>query len=121
MEERHPEFLNIVLTDVNQRGIFGNTVLHLASYRGNLEEVEALLTAGAEVNAEGETGNRPLHEAASKGHLAVVKRLLEAGAITNVLNDFEQRPQDLALLLDHHDVVAAIVAWNESRKAVKGN
>ncbi len=108
IEERHPEFLDVELNDVNQRGLFGNTVLHLAAWRGNLEEVEALLAAGADVNAEGETGDRPLHQAARNGHLAVVRRLLKAGAITNVLNDFEQRPQDLALLLEHHDVVAAI-------------
>ncbi len=117
MEERLPEFLDVELTNVDQRGHSGSTPLHLASWRGNFEEVEALLAAGASVNSEGNnTGDRPLHEAAREGHLSVVRRLLEAGASTEVLNDFEQRPKDLAVLLEHHDVVAAIDAWNESKK-----
>jgi ankyrin repeat protein len=81
MKERWPEFLDVELTNVNQRGHSGSTPLHLGRWRGNLEEVEALLAAGASVNSEGNsTGDRPLHETAREGHLSVVRRLLEAGA-----------------------------------------
>ena len=114
-DECYPDFIDVDLTDVNQHGKFGNTPLNIASKRGNLEEVEALLAAGANVDAEGEMGDRPLHDAAMQGHVAVVKRLLAAGASPNVENDHGSTPRSFAVSLEYPDVVAVIDAWNESR------
>ena len=116
IDERYPDFIDVVLTDVNQHGKFGNTPLNIASMRGKLDEVEALLAAGADVNAEGEMGDRPLHDAAMKGHVAVVNRLLAAGASPNVEDDHGFTPRSLAVSLKHHDVVAAIDDWVKSIK-----
>jgi uncharacterized protein len=115
IDERYPDFIDVILTDVNQHGKFGNTPLNLASKRGNLEEVEALLAAGANIEAEGEMGDRPLHDAAMEGHVTVVKRLLAAGASPNVKDDHGFTPRSLADSLGHYDVVAAIDAWNRSK------
>jgi ankyrin repeat protein len=52
---------------VNQFGNFGERPLHVASARGNLDEMAALIDAGAEINALGEIGNTPLQEAVGQG------------------------------------------------------
>jgi ankyrin repeat protein len=110
------DFLELPLTDVNQRGHHGTTPLHIASTRGDIEEVEALLAAGAKVNVKGESGYTPLHDAAGHGDVAVVKRLLAAGASLDITNDNGHNPRQVAVLLDRYDVVAAIDEW-EKRKA----
>jgi ankyrin repeat protein len=111
VDERYPDFIDVVLTDVNQHGAFGNTPLHIASMRGALNEIETLLAAGAKADAEGEMGDRPLHNAAMRGHGPVVKRLLEAGASPEVKDDHGFTPRSLAVSLGHHDVVAIIDSW----------
>jgi hypothetical protein len=61
----------------------GRTPLHDAAGRGALDEVEALLTAGADVNAvfaQRDLRWTPLCAAVLNDHLVVVKRLLDAGA-----------------------------------------
>src|SRR5689334_8257049 len=79
-DEDLPAFCGIALNDVNQVGIFGERPLDIAAVRGNLEEICALLEAGAEVNAAGEHGNTALHEAVSQGNLSAVKLLVDFGA-----------------------------------------
>ncbi|MEX0961564.1 MAG: ankyrin repeat domain-containing protein, partial [Simkaniaceae bacterium] len=56
----------------------GNTPLHLAISRGDLEIVKALLdTKNIDVNFENNYGNTPLHHAISGGNLEIVKALLK--------------------------------------------
>jgi ankyrin repeat protein len=107
-EEDLPEFVEIPLRDVNQRGNFGNTPLHVASVRGNLEEINALLDGGAEINARGERGDTPLHDAAEQGHLHAVERLLAAGAAPDIANIDGKTPRDLASLVGQDSIIAAI-------------
>jgi len=78
-----PEFAGLTLIDVNQTGNYGNTPLHVASTRGNIEEVDALVAGSSNLDSKGEDGMTPLHRATQQGHVAVVKRLLQAGALTN--------------------------------------
>ena len=106
-----PEFVEILLTDVNQHGNFGNTPLHVASVRGNSDEVEALLAADADVNASGELGNTPLHDAAGQGHVEIVKQLLQRGATTKAVNADGKTAREVASLMQRHDVVEAIDLW----------
>ena len=61
--EELPEFVGLPLEDVNQAGNFGDAPLHVASIRGRVDEVNALLSAGARVDARGQFGNTPLREA----------------------------------------------------------
>lgn len=65
------------VTDVNQRNIFGDAPLHLASRWGDAEAAEVLLSAGADVNAAGEKGQTPLFAA---GNVDVARVLVRAGA-----------------------------------------
>jgi len=115
IDEGLPEFIEVVLTHVNQRGTFGNTPLHVACTRGALEEVEALLADGAEVNAKGETGDTPLFRAAQQDHVAVVQRLLEMGALPDLANDYGSTPRQVAALLEQQDVLDTIDTWCKSK------
>jgi uncharacterized protein len=65
-DEDLPAFSEVPLRDVNQVGNFGERPLHVASTRGSIEEIAALIEGGAEINAPGELGNTPLHEADAK-------------------------------------------------------
>jgi uncharacterized protein len=84
------------LEDVNQVGSNGDRPIHVACIRGNLDDVIALVEAGADVNSAGDLGFTPLHHAASDGHLDIVHVLLRYGADVNARNEFAQTPIDLA-------------------------
>ena len=74
------QFYGKSVVDVNQRGIDGDTPLHLASLWGDVEAVEVLLGAGANLNAKGDRGQTPLFSAVMGENSDVVRRLLAAGA-----------------------------------------
>ena len=58
----------------------GNTPLHAACEKGNLEIVKILLEHGAEKDAENVDGFTPLLRACTNGHLFVIKELAARGA-----------------------------------------
>ena len=104
-DEDLPAFCEITLEDVNQVGNFGERPLHVASVRGNIEEIGALIHAGADVNAPGELGNTPLHEAVGQEHITAIKFLLDHGASVTTTNEFGQTPLDIARLKGRYDIV----------------
>ncbi len=95
-EEDLPAFSGIDLKDVNQVGLFGERPLGVAACRGIVEEIEALIKAGANVNAPGERGYTPLHEAVAQNHVAAIQFLLEHGASIAAKNEDGKSPLDLA-------------------------
>ncbi len=104
-DEDLPAFCGVDLTDVNQRGSFDERPLGVASVRGNLEELYALLDGGAEVDGLGELGNTALHEATGQGHFDVVMVLLEFGARKDIRNEFGDTPLDIAAMHGRQDLV----------------
>jgi len=104
-EEDLPAFCGIALHDVNQVGNFGERPLDVATVRGNLDEIAALIDAGADVNAPGELGNCPLHEAVGQGHIQAIKFLLDHGASLNARNECGYSPLDVARLSKRADIV----------------
>jgi ankyrin repeat protein len=108
-EETLPDFLE-PLTDVNQIGGCDNRPIHLASYRGILEDVIALVEGGADVNVVGDMGYTPLHEAAQRGHFEVVKFLLEHGACSDVENEFGYTALDVASWEGHTGITALLAS-----------
>lgn len=95
-DENLPAFCGMELTDVNQRGLFGERPLDVAACRGNLDEILALLEGGAYIDAPGEHGNTALHEAVMQGHAPAVKLLLDYGARQDLKNDWGQTAMDVA-------------------------
>ena len=104
-EEDLPAFCGIPLEDVNQVGNFGERPLDVASSRGNMEEIAALVEAGAEINAPGELGYTALHEAVGQGHVKAVQFLLDHGADPSAKNEFGDTPLDTAKLAKRDEIV----------------
>jgi ankyrin repeat protein len=83
-------------SDVNERGLFGDTPLHFAAFWGDLKIGRILLKAGANPNVHGEYGNTPLHEAIGRKNYEFVTLLLEHGASKELRNDDGRTPVDWA-------------------------
>jgi uncharacterized protein len=105
-----PEFLFADLTDPNQKGLTGDTLLHSAVVNGALEDVRTLIFCGASVNALGDLGSTPLHYAASRGMADIARELLESGADVAIRNEFGQTALDLAELRKRPEVVRILKA-----------
>lgn len=75
--------------DPNTPGPGGTTPLYRASVQDRVDNVRALLAAGADPNAESGTGEEglPLCGAACWGHIDSVRELLAAGADPNLRED----------------------------------
>lgn len=88
----------------------GNTALMLASGRGLVALIPALVKNGADVNFRGRDGT-PLAVAAQEGNADVAKALLEAHANPNLGDDKNQTPLMKAAQRDHVDVIAVLLSY----------
>ena len=61
--------------DVNAQAAGGQTALHEAAFRGNLELAQLLLAHGADATARNDDGQMALDIAQAKGHAALARRL----------------------------------------------
>lgn len=91
------EFSETSLRSVNQRGIFGNTLLKVAVVWGDIEAVGVLLDADADIDAKNEDGYTALHWAASLGHQEIAELLIARGASRHIANDDGATPLEFAI------------------------
>ena len=112
--------------DVDQRGEYDISALHLAALHGHTDTVERwenpmaivtargyrnyprLLRGGASPNPQDAWGCTPLHNAAGKGFEEISRLLVEAGADLHVRADRGKSALDLAREKGHMEVVRAI-------------
>lgn len=71
----------------------GDSLLHIAAYRGNIDAVALLLDAGVDPNIKGEMGYTALHYAGERKHWTISKVLVARGASIDTLNDFGTTPE----------------------------
>jgi len=86
----------------------GETALLIASRKGNIQAVKALLEGGAELNPDGWT---PLHMAAGNGHQDLVRVLINSQANLNATSENGTTAMMLAARMGH------ITAYQEIVKA----
>lgn len=63
------------------------TALHWAAQAGDVEQIVALISAGAKVNARDDRGITPLKYASAEPHLKAIEKLLELGADVTMADD----------------------------------
>lgn len=83
----------------------GWTALHYAAAIGNDEIVQMLLDASAYIDAGSPNNTTPIMMAARAGKILTVKLLLDSGADVTLKNDVGMTAIDLARKFDHDDIV----------------
>jgi ankyrin repeat protein len=82
----------------------GWTALHYAAAIGNDEIVQMLLDASAYIDAGSPNNTTPIMMAARAGKILTVKLLLDSGADVTLKNDVGMNAIDLAKKFDHNDI-----------------
>lgn len=62
--------------NANAAGVLGDTLLHLTADTGQIDEMRALVRAGAAIDARNESAETPLMRAACRGHAEAIEVLL---------------------------------------------
>lgn len=107
------QFDEMELTDPNQIGIGEDAPIHIACSNGALDDIEIMVSAGADLNLKGDLGHTPLHEAVRSRKPEVVKRVLELGGDAKIKNEFGETPIDLAEMFNLHDIVKILKGESE--------
>ncbi|XP_051751149.1 LOW QUALITY PROTEIN: ankyrin repeat domain-containing protein 31 [Ctenopharyngodon idella] len=96
---------SLSLKTIQKRNRFGETKLHLAVMRGDIQDVNAFLTVGVSVNVTDYAGWTPLHEAVCRNNYDMTEILLEAGALVNCRGDNGITPLHDAIHFQYYKIV----------------
>ncbi|MCO7499951.1 ankyrin repeat domain-containing protein [Stenotrophomonas maltophilia] len=81
------------IVNLNALNEQGNSMMHIAAYKGQAFVLSELINAGADINIENEKhGVRPLHLAIVKNSFGCVNELLKMGADVNAKGSKGQTP-----------------------------
>nr|XP_014350453.1 PREDICTED: putative ankyrin repeat domain-containing protein 31 [Latimeria chalumnae] len=107
---------------INKRNTKGETWLHTAAKKGDLNLVKALIKAGININQEDYAGWTALHEASSRGFTEVILELLKSGAEVNSRSMDGILPIHDAVAGLHHEAVRILLQHgaNPNQKARSG-
>uniref|UniRef100_A0A3Q3WGT5 BARD1 Zinc finger RING-type domain-containing protein n=1 Tax=Mola mola TaxID=94237 RepID=A0A3Q3WGT5_MOLML len=106
---------------IMKRNHKGETLLHVASIKGDVEAVKDLLDQGADPNLKDNAGWTPLHEACNLGHLAVVEVLVSGGALLNTPGYENDAPLHDAVKNGHPAIVKRLLQLGASQNHGGGN
>jgi len=96
----------------------GESLLHVATKKGNLSMVKLLIEGGANINIQDESGNTPLHYSAANGKKDVVKYLLDNKADASIVNVKEQKAIDYSNVKGFNEITELILKYAPSGTTV---
>ncbi|MGE0333051.1 MAG: ankyrin repeat domain-containing protein [Ramlibacter sp.] len=70
----------------------GDTCLHIAAHRGDLEAIRILVASGMSVNLKGDMGITPLHNACLAKNSQAANLLISLGADKSIADEFGRLP-----------------------------
>uniref|UniRef100_A0A669QGM9 Uncharacterized protein n=1 Tax=Phasianus colchicus TaxID=9054 RepID=A0A669QGM9_PHACC len=115
LEFYHRSFTNpqyrVMLSRINKRNAYGETLLHRAVVAEDLNRVHNLIKAGANVDDKDHAGWTALHEASLEGYYWIAKELLKAGADVNARGDEQITPLHDAVKEGHYKVAALLLHY----------
>ncbi|KAH3794040.1 serine/threonine-protein kinase TNNI3K-like [Dreissena polymorpha] len=85
------------------------SALHLATYKGDIDCVQALLESSVDVNQTGHSGLTSLHIAAMCGHREIASCLLQNGANVNVEDAVKFTPLHITCNFGHDKVAEVLL------------
>jgi hypothetical protein len=94
--------------------------LHQAIVEGDIDQVQSLLSKGADVNLKNRMSWTPLHTAARNHQKAIVELLISKGADVNAKNKANQTPLHFAVDRGQKDVIELLIAKGADVNAVGG-
>ncbi|GAA6098327.1 ankyrin repeat domain-containing protein 31 isoform X2 [Tachysurus ichikawai] len=96
---------------IHKRNKFGETHLHLAVMKGDLQSVKDIIEVGASVNLADNAGWTPLHEAVLGHNYKVAETLIKAGALVNSVGLEGITPLQDAVHLGDFKLVHLLLKW----------
>ncbi|KAM9446796.1 uncharacterized protein Hap1MRO34_023284 isoform 1-T1 [Clarias gariepinus] len=99
------------LHSIHKRNKFGETHVHLAVMKGDLQAVKNMIEVGASVNLADNAGWTPLHEAVLGGYDTIAETLLKAGARVNSVGQEGITPLHDAAGLGNLKLVQLLLKW----------
>lgn len=92
--------------------------LHAAAQRGNVAEIERLITARADLNARDPYGRTPLHVATHAGKVDAIRVLAKAGANPGLLEKDRYDAVTIAAVANDENALRALLAAGASAKLI---
>ncbi len=99
LQERYADLVNYDCEDVDlpidpmtYTSADGDSLIHIAAFRGDMASVELLLDAGINPNMVGDMGCTPLHYAAMIRDRDIADLLIRRGARVDAINEFGEIP-----------------------------
>nr|XP_009934728.1 PREDICTED: putative ankyrin repeat domain-containing protein 31 [Opisthocomus hoazin] len=101
----------ILLSVINRRNIYGETLLHRAVVGQDLDLVCNIIKAGGNVNVQDYAGWTALHGASVEGFYGIASELLKAGADVNARGNEQITPLQDAVKEGHYKMAELLLSY----------
>lgn len=106
--------------DINAQDCRGITSIWIASCKGHVNGVDALINAKADATIPNHEGELPLHVACQAGHLAVAEKLIKLNCSTvNAQSDRGNTPLHLATAFDKNPGLVTLLLQYKANPNIK--